>query len=792
MKTAICAIIKNEHLFLKEWIDWHLGLGFDAIHLFEDKDSKSHEEICEKYSNVYLRRYEDDEELKKIISPQFGDKKQLRLYQWFCAKCKYNWVAFIDIDEFIMFEDDWNLNRLCDEFSDYPAVHLYWRMKGASGHIKRPSCDVMEAYTEDALFISQDIGWNMKSLVNICKGLGMRTVHHAYGAVRTDFTEGEDPIYAKAWINHYFTKSWEDWYERIYNRGDLYKGHRTLAQFFECNPNMKYLEDKFYYKYSQIIPNGCYRIKGDIIAGGNTNKIMLLNCNTRSINLSQEERLGRAIKEASKYGFENRGRENLVHIIWLGKNEFPELTIKCMKSWKKYLTNQTICIWTEDSLDLSHDFVKIAYENKSWAFASDYLRLWVIHKYGGVYIDTDVELIKPIDNTPTNFMGLEKGFNNLALGLMFGAEKGNCVIYDMMSMYDHFFFSLGRKDDFIMPILTTNYFKSRGYVRKDGIHSFLGFTIFPSEYFSPIDFLSKEKDITDNTYSIHHYMGSWKKLMYDGNIMKITLLNQGAKNLYKKFSEKARVVEYDYSSQNDDEMYSSKTQHDDVCGGNLNKIHHLNCKLNKKYYTTPSFEFYKNDWVLLNDNFATLAIAKIGCTTIFAQSTCYNENTNIDFFKNIKYKHACEIISSFFTSARKYRINKDTTHKKVILFRNPKERLISAWKNMFNNCSFDEFIINVHNTFQKCNTNNIDQHINLQCNYYDFDDIDVFVELNDYPQFCRDHNIPWVALNQTSYKDEPPSIPMHLERLIEDIYKEDYKLIEKIKASNKIWNCCNK
>lgn len=280
MKTAICAIIKDEHRFLEEWIEWHLGLGFDAIHLFEDKGSKSHEEICEKYSNVYLRRYEDDEELQEIIAPKFGNKKQCRLYQWFCGRSQADWVAFIDIDEFMMFEEGWNLHRFCEEFSDYPAVHLYWKMKGASGHIERPSCGVVDAYTEDAPFIKQDDGWNMKSLVNIRKGLGMRTVHHANGAVRTDGTDGEGrPIYDKAWLNHYFTKSWEDWCDRIYKRGDVYRGHRTLAQFFECNPSMEHLRDELIASVANRIPNGTYWLdrKRGLIAGGNVKKIKALN-----------------------------------------------------------------------------------------------------------------------------------------------------------------------------------------------------------------------------------------------------------------------------------------------------------------------------------------------------------------------------------------------------------------------------------------------------------------------------------------------------------------------------------
>ena len=111
MKTVICAIIKDEHLFLEEWIDWHLGLGFDAIHLFEDKGSKSHKEICEKYSNVYLRRYEDDGEVRELLAEQGSSYRQLVLYEWFgnSYKGKYDWVAFIDIDEFIMFDENYEI-----------------------------------------------------------------------------------------------------------------------------------------------------------------------------------------------------------------------------------------------------------------------------------------------------------------------------------------------------------------------------------------------------------------------------------------------------------------------------------------------------------------------------------------------------------------------------------------------------------------------------------------------------------------------------------------------------------
>lgn len=80
MKTAICAIIKDEHLYLKEWIDYHLSIGFDSIYLFEDKDSKSHEDIVEGYCNVSLRRYETDEEVRELLKQQGNSHRQLVLY----------------------------------------------------------------------------------------------------------------------------------------------------------------------------------------------------------------------------------------------------------------------------------------------------------------------------------------------------------------------------------------------------------------------------------------------------------------------------------------------------------------------------------------------------------------------------------------------------------------------------------------------------------------------------------------------------------------------------------------
>lgn len=223
-----------------------------------------------------------------------------------------------------------------------------------------------------------------------------------------------------------------------------------------------------------------------------------------------------------------------------------------------------------------------------------------------------------------------------------------------------------------------------------------------------------------------------------------------------------------------------------IIEGNINKILSLNQGIKNNYYIND-FEPYRNCWVLLNDNFATLPICKIGCTTIFAQAFIYSGKDNLFEFDKIKNKHAYKVYPSYFYETQKLYIDEETiSQKKIILFREPKSRLISAWKNIFNDCTFDEFVINVSRTFRNYNINNIDQHINLQSNHYYFNNIDIFIELKDYPHFCREKGIPWIALNQTSYTNNI-EVSEFTESLIKDIYAKDYELIERIKSSEKLW-----
>ena len=282
-KKTICSIIKDEQLYLKEWIDWHLSIGFDAIHLFEDMGSKSHEDIVKDYPNVYLRRYETDEEVKWLLVNDGTTIKQEVLYRYFAENYKhvYDWCAFIDIDEYIILDESYNLDKLCNEFADCPSIHLSWKMIGASGHVKRPKDGIMKSYLNYNEEICSRIGiYNVKSFVNLKKFKGLKSLHHSCGGVDANFNVADsNVVYKKAWINHYFTKSWEDWCDRIFKRGDILHGHRRLYDFFEYNEDMNHLKNELIASVSILKPINTYfidREKG-LITGGNTHRIKELN-----------------------------------------------------------------------------------------------------------------------------------------------------------------------------------------------------------------------------------------------------------------------------------------------------------------------------------------------------------------------------------------------------------------------------------------------------------------------------------------------------------------------------------
>ncbi len=202
-----------------------------------------------------------------------------------------------------------------------------------------------------------------------------------------------------------------------------------------------------------------------------------------------------------------------IHYCWFGGNPLPELAQKCIASWKKFCPDYEIIEWNETNYDITkNNYMHQAYENKKWAFVSDYARLDIIYTQGGIYLDTDVELIKPIDDLLEldAFAGVEQHSEHVALGLGFGAVQGHSTILALRDYYNKLYFvNNGELNLTPAPKIHSVVLQSMGYRFSKQITNTCGMTIFPSEYLCPINYSTNELTITEKTYSIHHYTASW-------------------------------------------------------------------------------------------------------------------------------------------------------------------------------------------------------------------------------------------------------------------------------------------
>lgn len=202
----------------------------------------------------------------------------------------------------------------------------------------------------------------------------------------------------------------------------------------------------------------------------------------------------------------------IIHYCWFGGNELPDLAKKCLESWKKYCPDYEIKRWDESNFDInSNKYVKEAYENKKYAFVSDYVRLYALYNFGGVYMDTDVEVIKNIDCFLENkgFSGFENK-NFVPTGLI-ASEKKLPIIKELLDYYTDRSF---KKEDGTLDLTAntqtiTKTFLEKGLILNNQYQVVEDFAMYPTEYFCPIDWQTKKKNITSNTYVIHWYAGSW-------------------------------------------------------------------------------------------------------------------------------------------------------------------------------------------------------------------------------------------------------------------------------------------
>lgn len=202
-----------------------------------------------------------------------------------------------------------------------------------------------------------------------------------------------------------------------------------------------------------------------------------------------------------------------IHYIWFGKNQKSELILNCIESWKKYLPDWEFIEWNEDNYNVNKGaYISEAYQNKKYAFAADYARFDILYEYGGIYLDTDVELLKPIpeDFLELNgFVGVE-GNNKIAPGLIIAVAPKNKMIKRVKEHYESIHFIENEKMNTETVVnYTTDIFKTHGFIRNGKMQDIEGIRVFPAEYFCAYDFDIREFHITDKTISIHHYTNTW-------------------------------------------------------------------------------------------------------------------------------------------------------------------------------------------------------------------------------------------------------------------------------------------
>lgn len=215
--------------------------------------------------------------------------------------------------------------------------------------------------------------------------------------------------------------------------------------------------------------------------------------------------------------------KKIIHYCWFGGNKKSKLILDCIESWKFFLPDYQIFEWNESTFDInSNSYVKEAYENKKWAFVTDYVRLYALYNRGGIYLDTDVEVFKSLDPFLEHdfFSGFELYRNELSpITAVMGAKKNNPLIFRLLNDYNdtHFINKDGTLNyqtntQKITKVLVDEYnidpIKDQLQIINNSIY------IYPSNYFCNKD---------ENSYTVHHFNASWapKRKKFDRKLRKI-------------------------------------------------------------------------------------------------------------------------------------------------------------------------------------------------------------------------------------------------------------------------------
>jgi len=211
----------------------------------------------------------------------------------------------------------------------------------------------------------------------------------------------------------------------------------------------------------------------------------------------------------------------IIHYCWFGGNPFPPGVEKCIESWKRYCPDYEIIEWNESNFDINYNaFTEEAYKAKKWAFVSDVARLWILVNHGGIYMDTDCEVVQNIDK----FLSLDavSGFelpDRAPTGMM-GCIKGHELFKELLAEYEtrHFLMPDGTYDMTSNVVTINRTLMKHGLVPNNTLQTVANFTVYPTEYFCPKDWVTDRLSMTVNTHVIHHFTETW---LEEGDFQKI-------------------------------------------------------------------------------------------------------------------------------------------------------------------------------------------------------------------------------------------------------------------------------
>lgn len=196
---------------------------------------------------------------------------------------------------------------------------------------------------------------------------------------------------------------------------------------------------------------------------------------------------------------------HVIHYCWFGGNPLGDDEQRCIRSWQEFLPNYEIKRWDESNFDVRCcAYVSKAYDSEKWAFVSDYARFKILYEEGGLYFDTDVELIRSIDDIVKAgpFMGCEADKSDMA---------GSDLYREILDSYegDRFLRADGSTDLTTVVVRVTSILAKHGLRQLNGMQNVGGISIYPAEFFNPKDYWTGDVVLTENTRSIHHYKASW-------------------------------------------------------------------------------------------------------------------------------------------------------------------------------------------------------------------------------------------------------------------------------------------